>query len=225
MPAHQHRNRHKHHHQELLGIEARRQRNWLNSGAMRGELLATFGELESVVRDGRAAVLREQKRQQVRVCGCGMVTPARRSSRTSKANKHTPHHLTQPEQHVRDANLKALAMVLDETRREQNAWVDKRLAAERRAMAAEEKAFAALIARAEAEAECASHLAALTYRSRGAVVCQELSDHSPDFRFLSSHVNDCMQVGGCGVRACVRPRFAVDTRSHQVASAVPATRV
>lgn len=160
--------------QELLAIEARRQRNWLNAGAMRGELLTAFGELETVVRAGRESVVAEQQRQQ----------------------------------RVREANLDALALTLEEARREQAAWVDRRLSAERKAMAAEEAAFAAMIARAEAEAQEAQFLAGLAFRTHGAVVCQELSDHSPDFRFVASHFRESMasvlvrpKGGGAGAGA------------------------
>jgi len=125
---------------------------------MRGELLATFGELEVVVREGRAAVSAEQARQQ----------------------------------HVRDANLVALSEELELLRREQAAWVDERITEERRAMDLEDAAFKALIARAEAEAEESAYMAGLVYRTHGGVVCQELSEHSPDFRFLLSHVRDAM---------------------------------
>ena len=48
---------------ELLAIEARRRRNASNSESLRQELLTAFGELESVVTQGRAKVDEEHRRQ------------------------------------------------------------------------------------------------------------------------------------------------------------------
>jgi hypothetical protein len=176
---------------ELLAIEARKQRNIANADGLREELQRAFRELEGTVRDGRQRIEAEQRRQL----------------------------------RVRQSNLGALQKMLKELRSQHGEQIERLVNGEAGRMKAEEAWFqsercklfgernaALFLARARPRPNAASPGGASSASSSSsssssstagaahagnvpAIACQDLSEHVPDYRFISAHFRAASSAG------------------------------
>lgn len=102
--------------------------------------------------------------------------------------------LTAEPQAVRVSNFKTLELELQQLEREHAAYVSSNIAEEEAALASEQSAFDALIALTEMQIKQTEALRQLTWQHSGSIVFQQLTEHSPEFRFVASLVRDRSQV-------------------------------
>lgn len=93
-------------------------------------------------------------------------------------------------QHIRDTNFAELKQRLTDIVREHDDWVQRRIDAAKHKLAGHQKVLEGLIDRIEAEKAENRAIAAISLSLKGSVVIQELSEHSPEHKFVLSHFQE-----------------------------------
>eukprot|EP00936_MAST-01D_sp_MAST-1D-sp1_P002182 g2182.t1 len=181
---------------EMQAIEARQRRSERHADVMKRELLDAFSQLERLVLEGRQGMASEHTRQK----------------------------------RVRDENLRVLDETLASLRGLHARELDARIATQSKRLAEETRLYSVLEGRAVAEREQALLVAALgavqpsseSTAALASVACQQLAEHSPDSRLLSTllHARQPIQeplvspgAGGLS-RAKAKAKDAVDAKQQ-----------
>ena len=191
---------------EMQAIEARQRRSERHADVMKRELLDAFSQLERLVLEGRRGMASEHTRQK----------------------------------RVRDENLRVLDEALASLRGLHARELDARIATQSKRLAEETRLYSVLEGRAVAEREQALLVAALgavqpsseSTAALAPVACQQLAEHSPDSRLLSTLLNarqplqePAVSPGADGLsRAKAKAKDAVDAKQQllQQAAGCPA---